>query len=269
MQSFGTAADRGDLEGRVLSAPIVAGVGTPSGNGYWLAGADGAVYAFGDAGYHGSMSGKPLNGRIVALAATPSGNGYVLLGSDGGIFTFGDAQFYGSTGGMRLNAPILDLTMTSDGRGYWFVGADGGVFSFGNAAYHGSTGGMALAAPVMSITAARDAAGYWTVAADGGVFAFDVPFHGSLPAPARHPGARGRCAGLAAARAGKWSRLLRARRGRLRVLVRRRAVPRVGVGSAGRGPHAHALSGVARTTSACHADSGQPRRPRPTATRWR
>ena len=181
VQSFGTAADRGDLEGRVLSAPIVAGVGTPSGNGYWLAGADGAVYAFGDAGYHGSMSGKPLNGRIVALAATPSGNGYVLLGSDGGIFTFGDAQFYGSTGGMRLNAPILDLTMTSDGRGYWFVGADGGVFSFGNAAYHGSTGGMALAAPVMSITAARDAAGYWTVAADGGVFAFDVPFHGSLP----------------------------------------------------------------------------------------
>ena len=135
----------------------MAAAGTPSGNGYWLAGADGAVYAFGDAGYLGSMAGRPLNGRIVGIAATPSGHGYVLLGSDGGIFTFGDAGFYGSTGGLRLNAPILDLTMTSDGRGYWFVGADGGVFSFGNATFHGSTGGLPLAAAVMSMTAARDA----------------------------------------------------------------------------------------------------------------
>ena len=79
-QAFGTATHRGDLAGRQLSAPIVAAAATPSGNGYWLAGADGAVYAFGDAGYRGSMSGQALNGRIVGMAATPSGNGYVLLG---------------------------------------------------------------------------------------------------------------------------------------------------------------------------------------------
>jgi subtilisin family serine protease len=181
VRAFGTAPTLGDLGGRPLSAPIVAGVGTPSGNGYWLAGADGAVYAFGDARFFGSMAGTPLNGHVVGMAATPSGAGYVLLGSDGGIFTFGDAAFFGSTGGLRLNAPILDLTLTPTGRGYWFVGADGGVFAFGDATFHGSTGGLRLAAPVMSMTASRDTAGYWTVAADGGVFAFDVPYHGSLP----------------------------------------------------------------------------------------
>ena len=247
----------------------MAAAGTPSGNGYWLAGADGAVYAFGDAGYLGSMAGRPLNGRIVGIAATPSGHGYVLLGSDGGIFTFGDAGYYGSTGGLRLNAPILDLTMTSDGRGYWFVGADGGVFSFGDATFHGSTGGLPLAAAVMSMTAARDGSGYWTVAYDGGVFAFDVPFHGSLPRLRALHALVGRYAGAAPARTAERARLLHPRRRRFGVLVRCRGLPWFRGGD-GRGrPGAHALSIVPRTVSACQADSGQPRRPRPTATRCR
>src|SRR5262249_40121667 len=39
----------GDLAGRALSAPVVAGARTSTGRGYWLATADGSVYSFGDA----------------------------------------------------------------------------------------------------------------------------------------------------------------------------------------------------------------------------
>jgi type VII secretion-associated serine protease mycosin len=181
VRTYGSAHFYGDLGGRPLPQPIVAGARTPSGHGYWLTGADGSVYSFGDAKYRGSLTGRPLNGRIVGMAATPSGRGYVLLGQDGGIFTFGDARFYGSTGGWRLNAPVLDMTLTKNGGGYWFVAADGGVFTFGNAKFHGSTGSMHLAAPVRSMTASASGSGYWMVADDGGIFAFKVPFKGSLP----------------------------------------------------------------------------------------
>ena len=48
---------------------------TKNGKGYWLAGADGAVYAFGNAHYYGSMAGHPLSSPIVGMAATPIGQG--------------------------------------------------------------------------------------------------------------------------------------------------------------------------------------------------
>ena len=123
------------------------------GKGYWLAGADGSVYAFGDAKFYGSMTGRQLNGGIVGMSVTPSGHGYLLLGSDGGIFTFGDAKFRGSTGNLRLNAPVLDMTMTRTGNGYFMVAADGGVFTFGDAKFRGSTGNLHLTSPVVSMTA--------------------------------------------------------------------------------------------------------------------
>jgi type VII secretion-associated serine protease mycosin len=181
VRTFGHAGWYGDLGGKWIPAPVVAGARTKSGHGYWLATADGAVYPFGDARPHGSMYGKHLNSPIVGMAATPTGNGYILLGQDGGIFTFGDAPFYGSTGGRRLNAPVLDMTLNKKGNGYWFVAGDGGVFSFGHAPFHGSTGNKHLVAPVRSMTAASNGKGYWMVADDGGIFAFNVPFVGSMP----------------------------------------------------------------------------------------
>ena len=72
---------------------------TPSGDGYWIVGSDGGVFAFGDAEFHGSMGGEQLNEPIVGLTPTPSGGGYWLLGKDGGIFAFGDAEFYGAATG--------------------------------------------------------------------------------------------------------------------------------------------------------------------------
>jgi hypothetical protein len=47
------------LAGVFLSAPTVARAQPVSGPGYWLAGADGGVFAFGDAPFLGAVSAPP------------------------------------------------------------------------------------------------------------------------------------------------------------------------------------------------------------------
>jgi 3D (Asp-Asp-Asp) domain-containing protein len=94
---------------------------TPSGRGYWLAGADGGVFAFGDAPFLGSRSGQPLAAQLTGMAATPSGRGYWLVGADGGVFTYGDAPYRGSVRTDPVLAPTTAIGGTSDGRGYWVV----------------------------------------------------------------------------------------------------------------------------------------------------
>src|SRR6202012_1326581 len=83
----------------------------PTSPGYWLAGADGSVYACGDATFSGSLPSMGLTPSkpIVAIAHTSDDKGYWLVASDGGIFTFGDAGYYGSMGGHDLNRPIVDM----------------------------------------------------------------------------------------------------------------------------------------------------------------
>ncbi|HTZ07650.1 MAG TPA: hypothetical protein VMB72_01180 [Acidimicrobiales bacterium] len=171
----------GSPGGTGLAAKAVGLAATPDGAGYWLASADGGVFAFGDAGFYGSMAGQHLGAEVAGIAATPDGRGYWLVASDGGIFAFGDAAFDGSMGGRRLSAPIVGITATPDGHGYWEVASDGGIFAFGDAPFRGSTGGHVLAAPVVSMSAPPSSvAGYWLAAADGGIFSFGVPFHGSM-----------------------------------------------------------------------------------------
>ena len=153
-----------------------------SDEGYWLASADGGVYAVGDAGFYGSLGALHLQGPIVAMAATPDGRGYWLAALDGGVFAFGDAGFYGSMGGVPLNQPIVGMAATPDGRGYWLVASDGGVFAFGDAPFLGSMGGTPLV--VAGDRHGRhplDGDGYWLVGGDGGIFSFgDARFHGSI-----------------------------------------------------------------------------------------
>jgi uncharacterized protein YkwD len=162
------------------AAPIVGMAATPSGNGYWQVGADGAVFATGDAPFLGSLGGMRLNLPITGMSGTPSGHGYWLVATDGGVFSFGDARFYGSTGGMRLNQPIVGMAATATGRGYWMVASDGGIFSFGDARFYGSTGGMRLNRPIVGMAATPSGRGYWMVASDGGIFSFgDAQFYGS------------------------------------------------------------------------------------------
>jgi hypothetical protein len=50
--------------------------------GYWIAAADGGVFAYGDAAYDGSMGGVHLNAPVVGMAAGPDGGGYWLVGAD-------------------------------------------------------------------------------------------------------------------------------------------------------------------------------------------
>ena len=162
------------------ASPVVGLSADPAvSGGYWVAAANGGVFAFG-VPFFGSAGALALNQPIVAMAATPDGRGYWLVAADGGIFNYGDAVFYGSTGGMALNQPIVGMTSTPDGRGYWLVAADGGLFAYGDAAFYGSTGGMALNRPVVGMAATADGRGYWLVASDGGIFAFgDAAFAGS------------------------------------------------------------------------------------------
>jgi hypothetical protein len=167
-----------------VPAPVVATASTPTGNGYWMVGSDGQVYAFGDAfnltAPGTEAIGPPtLNQPIVGMAATPDGKGYWLVAADGGVFTYGDAGFFGSTGAIRLNKPIVGMARTPDGLGYWLVASDGGVFAFGDAAFYGSMGGSHLNKPVVGMAVDQSTGGYWLVASDGGIFSFNAPFEGS------------------------------------------------------------------------------------------
>jgi hypothetical protein len=149
--------------------------------GYWLASADGGVYAQGNAGFYGSLGALRLQGPVVAMAATPDGKGYWLAALDGGVFAFGDAHFYGSMGAVTLNQPIVGMASTPDGQGYWLVASDGGVFAFGDAPFLGSMGGTALVSAVTGMAPSHSGLGYWMVAGDGGIFTFgDAPFRGSI-----------------------------------------------------------------------------------------
>ncbi len=164
------------------NAPSVAIATAPTGNGYWVASADGGVFAVGSAAFHGSLGARHLNQPIVGMAATPDGGGYWLVASDGGVFAFGDAAFHGSLGALHLNAPVVAMAATPDGGGYWLVAEDGGVFAFGDAAFQGSMGAVVLNAPVVGM-AADPHGGYWIVASDGGIFGFGgAPFEGSTGA---------------------------------------------------------------------------------------
>jgi hypothetical protein len=130
---------------------------TPDGGGYWLAGADGGVFAYGDAAFYGSMGGRHLNAPVVGISATPDGRGYYLVAMDGGVFAFGDAVFAGSMAGRHLNEVMISIAANPTGVGYWTAAQDGGVFTFGGAPFSGSMGGEHLNRPVYNIVAYRTA----------------------------------------------------------------------------------------------------------------
>ncbi|MEM9034751.1 MAG: hypothetical protein AAGD18_09195 [Actinomycetota bacterium] len=143
----------GDLGGVQLNAPIIDAQLTPSGNGYWLIGADGGVFSFGDAEFSGSTGSLTLNEPVVGMAPDPDGNGYWLVATDGGVFAF-DSPFVGSIPGIlppatTLNRPII--AMEPYGNGYLLLGTDGGVFNFSNRAFAGSLGDNPPDYPVVAI----------------------------------------------------------------------------------------------------------------------
>lgn len=151
---------------------------------YWLAAANGGVYAFGGAAHYGTRAGRPLDEPVVGMAATPTGDGYWLAARDGRIFNFGSAKFYGSIGGKHLTFPVVGMVGDPVTGGYWVVAADGGVFSF-HAPFLGSLPGTvqhsALAEQVVGMAATPTGHGYWLAASDGRIFSFgSAHSYGSL-----------------------------------------------------------------------------------------
>ncbi len=111
----------------VPNKPINGIVATTGGQGYWMVGADGGVFAFGNAGFVGSSGQinptQPAGGSnsfnpakpIVGMVATSTGKGYWMVGADGGVFAFGDAGFVGAcpttgSGCQTLQSPIIGFT---------------------------------------------------------------------------------------------------------------------------------------------------------------
>jgi hypothetical protein len=83
---------------------------TPDGQGYWLAAADGGIFAFGDARYYGSTGGEPINAPVTGIESSATGAGYWLVSRDGGIFAFGDAPYLGSAGDLHLQSPTVAIS---------------------------------------------------------------------------------------------------------------------------------------------------------------
>ncbi|MDQ1517269.1 MAG: hypothetical protein QOE80_3099 [Actinomycetota bacterium] len=163
-------------------------------SGYWLLGANGAVYPFGDAAPYGDASaalatpaptaGSPAAaGRAVDVEPTPSGRGYWVLDNRGRVHPFGDAGHFGDAVPTRLAAgeEPASLSATPSGAGYWVFTNRGRALAFGDAAFLGDTTGTALNGPVLDSVATPSGRGYYMVASDGGIFAFgDARFAGSM-----------------------------------------------------------------------------------------
>jgi hypothetical protein len=76
-------------------APVRRHPASPTGKGYWLVAANGAVYAFGDAKGHGS--GSHLASTVCGIAPTLTGSGYWIADHAGTALSFGDAPVLGSS----------------------------------------------------------------------------------------------------------------------------------------------------------------------------
>lgn len=162
--------------------PIVGVAADRSSNGYWLAAADGGVFALDGAGFFGSAGSIALGSDVVSVDAKPSGNGYWLATESGAVLAFGSADYHGSLSHIGLAAPIVSIVAAPDGNGYWLLGVDGGVFAFGSARFMGSGSGW-LPTRAADLVVAPGGRGYWIVGTDGRSYAFGEAWQVAAPSP--------------------------------------------------------------------------------------
>src|SRR5580692_1305649 len=182
------------------SSAIAISLAAPTPPGYWLAGADGGVFAF-NAPFYGSgalhpggpgpCSFTPQAPSTVdpslgctAVAATPNGSGLWLLNAFRQGFPLGQAgpSPSGCTSLNGANGMWTGIASSATGAGYWAVSSNGGVLGCGDVTPpFGGVASLALNGQVVGMAATPDGKGYWLAAADGGLFAFgDAAFLGSM-----------------------------------------------------------------------------------------
>jgi hypothetical protein len=179
---FGNAQTVDDMDGKPLNAPMVGIVAQPD-SGYWLAAADGGVFAFPTPGsrFYGSAGSNPPAKPVVALATKPPGDGYWLVTKGGQVLSFGKAAHLGDAHDSQLDDPIVGMAALAEGGGYWLTTSAGKVFAFGDARSLGGMEGRQLHSEIVGIAASPIGQGYWLVTKNGQVFSFgDVQNHGSL-----------------------------------------------------------------------------------------
>ena len=117
--------------------PVVSIAGTPTGEGYWLLDARGAVVARGDATWHGDVAQWLLLGSPTQVVATPSGQGYAIVSTAGPLYSFGDAQVTGWSRPDSPPSPAQAIVMTPTGKGHWLFRRDGRAEEYGDAKFIG------------------------------------------------------------------------------------------------------------------------------------
>jgi hypothetical protein len=196
----------------VRAVPVAHTSPTP---GYWLAGADGGVFAF-NAPFEGSgaptasspgtcpfisgpqptinvsVSSLIFSGQVtseencVGIAASEAGAGYWLANYSSLPSAFGSAAaaIGGSQGCTGLNGAEVGwsaIAATPSGHGFFLVSPNGGVLGCGDATPVGGVTDLHLSNLISGIAVTPDGKGYWLVGFDGGVFAFgDARFYGSM-----------------------------------------------------------------------------------------
>ena len=170
--------------------------GPPSGpagrSGYWLLGADGAVYPFGDAAAARRRlggAGRRLDRRRPPPCGRSTWSRPRRAGATG-CSTAGAASTPSATPGtsatwspaaLAAGEAPASLSATPSGAGYWVFTNRGRAVAFGDATALGDMTGTALNGPVLDSVATPSGRGYYMVASDGGIFAFgDARFAGSM-----------------------------------------------------------------------------------------
>ena len=98
--------------------------------GYWLAAADGGIFAFGDAEFLGAEANRDRPVDVTGIAASPDGQGYWLSTIDGKVIPFGvpdlgsaaeTSQYWGSAPTIAIAAGTRD--------GYVLLHGDPNIFA--------------------------------------------------------------------------------------------------------------------------------------------
>jgi hypothetical protein len=179
----GTAAVTGGGAVAVTVHPRLAsafGCAPAGAAGYWMAGADGGMFAFGAAGFHGRVI---RTGGVVDVDASPDACGYWISEADGAVTALGAAAALEPPDRSRWTADerLAAMSPSPSGLGaFWFTNL-GRVLSQGGTPGLGDVRGLALNGPILDGVSTPSGHGYYLVASDGGVFTFgDARFRGSM-----------------------------------------------------------------------------------------